>query len=600
MSSSWHWCGLCACVAVAAAQEPARRALVGRVTDPAGAPVDGASVVLVGMQTGRAAFGADDVVMTTTDGRGRFLAKALPGLPYCAFAARAAAAGPAVASPLCGWFGVGAVLDLEVEERAANLSLPMQVGGLEAYAARGPLRCVARATMGDSYLPMPFALDWPGPMNEPTPWPALPIGTVELQDANGAFLFSLVAPSPRRSQFDLPPPRDVRLAVADDNGAPIAGAEIFVRTGVWHDAGVDGIATQRLALQHLVARTDADGKAVVQIPDPGPIGGWPAHLFVARAPGRIETVSGGRGNDRYENDRRVGRPADDTVRFRLVRVEARAGRIEALPPTKEPWSAVLRVTAKLQSGPAGFLHDPRAYAVALAADGTYAIEHAPTDVHASQWIVQRSAMTPPLLFAPQSAGKSIEPPPAELPSRLSIAVLDASAGPCSGRAVYLVRKDSEERGHDGRIRLVVDAGGRAEVDVAPGTWIVQCLEAGGLARTEVDATTRSEVAVELRLTPFATETGTVRTADGSPVAGARFRVRASTGRCGDRLLSEWAGRGIRRQLAKVRSAADGSFTVPAAIFAEQRLVLRAELGELHSEDFEPTVARDRPLVLVLK
>jgi hypothetical protein len=403
-----------------------------------------------------------------------------------------------------------------------------------------------------------------------------------------------------RPDYDLPPPREVFFTVVDAKGDPLAGAEILVRSGSWHDGAVDGVVTQQLALHSRVAVTDAEGKASAKLPHAGAAHAWPAHLFVARAKGFAESVSGRRGNDAYEDDQRVDRIAHDTVRFHLERTEARTGRIQGLPPAKAPWAAVLRVTAKLRSGPNGFLHDSRSYAVPLADDGAYAIDHVPTDVHGCQWLVHSGRTTPPLLFDWAPGDRPLAPPELGSISRLSIAVLDASAGPASGRAVYLVRKTAGGRPGEMRVRTVVDAAGRAVVDLSPGVWSVHCLDVGGMATAEVDATTRSEPSVELRLQPFATKRGTVVDADGKPVAGARFVVRATSGTAEDPTLREWSVRGVRRLVAECRSAEDGSFAVPLPLFEKHQLVLCAQLGARSSEDFEPGLHRQEPLRVVLK
>ncbi|MBM4061562.1 MAG: hypothetical protein FJ265_10780, partial [Planctomycetes bacterium] len=136
----------CLLLAVAALPQdgPAvRRATFVRVVDRDGGPVAGAVVTLAG---GLPHLGGElapaDTQQVAADARGRASAKLLPGLCYVAWAVGPAAAGQQCwMSPVAGWFGAGAVVELRCHTPVAPRAL--QCRGAEAWQSSGPLQFVA-------------------------------------------------------------------------------------------------------------------------------------------------------------------------------------------------------------------------------------------------------------------------------------------------------------------------------------------------------------------------------------------------------------------------------------------------------------------------
>lgn len=568
---------------------PARRPVFGRVVDGDGRDVGGAEVLLVGLQTGMTAFEADDVVAAVADARGRFRAQVLPGLPYFAFAVRDEEGGGAFAAPAAGWFGAGATLEL-VGEAVQSWEVA-RFEGLERWKGTAELRAFARPGIRDRAVLLPHAVAWPEVLEGKARWPRLPFGVLELRNEADLVVWSKPVAETREPTISLPPPREVRCSVADPQGAPIAGAEIWVRGTTWNDGTVDGIPTQRFSCLSLLGRTGADGVVVAYLPGDVQKKPWPQCLLVARASGRAEAVSGTRNNERIENDRRVDAAdvaADAPVKFVLAPRELVRGELRGKPAANPPTDVVLRATCKLAFDANSYMHDPRTNLAPVDEAGRFVVDHVPSDLHASQWVVRRGRTCPPLLFAAQKKLANDSVVDLTESSTVSVSVLAVDAGPAAGRAIYL-RRLGEPNGldFDLRVRTVVDSAGRAVFEVAPGKWAVQCFDDTGTAGAEIDATGAGAHAVRLELKPHAVSRGVVVDGEGRPLEGVRFEVRAISGNGQDRTLSNWSLRAARRITSRARSGADGSFEVLLPMFTGQRLVFCATAAGRRSADFEP-------------
>jgi hypothetical protein len=553
---------------------------------------------LVGTHTGTPVAAAVDVVEVRSGDRGRYRAMVLPGLPYFAFACGPAAADGTVpvASPR-GWFGAGAVVDLACN--SVDAPLVVTVRGVEAWDAEGPLQRFARPCYPGSFAPMPFATANPAAADGAAVWPLLPRGFVELRARNGDVLWEAAAVAVGTAVVTIPPPRLVRCRVVDEQGAPIAGATIHLRGMTSSDGTIDGVVTVRGAYEREVGITGVDGVAELKLPlkeELFQVGSGAASLFVARASGFGEQVSGARGGDFFIDGRKCEPPAVGELPFRLSARPAIQGKVRVGDGLAAPGTIVqLRVAAKLYMGNNSYLHDPRQYSATVSEDGSFTMANVPTDLHSNQWVLQRGLSQPPLLL-PVENGR-VQPGDIDVRdlAKLSIAVFDVRSGPAAGRAIYLeCLGGARASSRDGVLRAVVDSAGRGSVDVRQGDWHVTCFDDESWGTARMVLAEAGEHALEVRLREYPRVHGILSSADGSPVVGAKFELRATRregGKPEHAVLATWLAKTLPRLVAAAgETAADGSFSLPASPFDSIHVAVRAKFHGRTSEDLDLVVS----------
>ena len=556
--------------AVVVAQGHSSKPLVGQVRGPDG-PLAAATVTLVGIGSWfDPSLDAPDVVEAATDARGFFRANVLPGLPYAAFAAGPPdARGARSRSTVDGWFGAGATITLVCA--AADGPFAVTVKGLDAWGGQGALLRTAQPACEGGML-LPFAVANPGDKGGVAAWPAIPGGAVRIATATGQLQWLRTAPLGGADALALPPPRELRCSVVDDQGAPVPGASIRWRADVFTDDGIDGVQTMRRRLEVPVGTTGTDGTVTLRLPVDDPLdklAGANA-MFVASAPRRQERVSGYSGTHWFRDDQRIAPDGDATLRFTLAPVPPVRGTVTFDGAAAGRFgSARLDVVAKLQVGKGSYVHDPRSYATAVAADGTFAFDGVPTDVRQSQ-----------LLLFPRDGGAPVAASPVvgrdpgarfELTAlaTLQLSMFDARRGPAAGHVVYL-RAEPGPRSpvEPARLRACVDAAGRAELSLWPGDWFVFAADGEACAWSHLTLVAGQRQACELRLDAFPVVRGLLRGDDGEPVAGAAVVLRgiatANPGPRdeGDPLARSFLRAHAQRMLRAVRSDRTGAFAIP--------------------------------------
>jgi len=559
---------LCLAAAVVA-QGHANKPLVGQVRGPDG-PLAAASVTLVGIGSWfDPTLDAPDVVEVATDARGFFRADVRPGLPYAAFAAGPPdARGARSRSAVDGWFGAGATITLVCG--AADGPFAVAVKGLDAWAAAGPLQRTARPACEGGML-LPFAVGNAGDAAGVAQWPAMPGGAVGIAAADGRLMWLRAAPLGGADALTLPPPRELRALVVDDHGAPVPGATIRWRVDVFADGGIDGVQTLRRRIEVPVGTTLADGTVALRLPidDPRDRLAGAYAMFVASAPGKQERVSGYDGTHWVRDDLRIAPDGDTTLRFTLPPVPPVRGAVTFDgAPAGRFGAARLDVVAKLEVGKGSYMHDPRSYATAVAADGTFAFDGVPVDVRQSQLLLfPRDGGAP--IAAPPVAGR--EPAaPVELTAlaTLQLSLFDARRGPAAGHVVYLrVEPGPQAAVAPSTLRTCVDAAGRAELALWPGEWFVFAADGEACAWSRVTLRAGQRQGCELRLEAFPVVRGQLRGDDGAPVAGAAVVLRgiataSSVAPAGDPLARVFLRAHAQRMLRAACSDRDGAFAIP--------------------------------------
>lgn len=548
---------------------PKRRIAAGIVEGAAG-PLAGATVTLVGHQTGALFDGDVDVVEAQTDENGRWRASLIAGMPYFGYAAGPWVEGSCELSTVRGWFGAGAIVDFVCASRVNARTI--DVRGAESWLARPGYRIAARpfvATNGPQVF-LPFAIPLARAEDRLWAYPRAPMGRIEVQDERGFAVWRSDQSVESMADFAMSPPAEFACDVVDEAGAPIAGAKVFLRGDGLYDSGIDGIETTRVFPLRLLATTGADGRGRMVLPMTMPLLSPPTspnRMFVARAPGYAEQVCGARGNDVFVDGERHQGAVIDVLRFRLVKS---APLLSATKKLGEGARVQLRQVAKLRVGKDVFLHDNRSSSATIGPDGSLSMEGVDPDLHMSQWIVHPSVSEPPIALAMREGSAKVadfEDGLLQL-GTVEIEAIDERAGPASGQCVYARREfeDPDQGNVYGSIRYVTDSGGKVKASLREGWWLFLAITPQGYAAARVDVAAGGEHAVALRGKPWPLMRGVVHDAAGAPIAGATFSLRPnwniSRSLSGlDWMIARWSLRMLPALSLTVRSAQDGSFAV---------------------------------------
>lgn len=237
--------------ALAAAQQDLQRgALAGWVKGADGNRVVGAAVTLVSRPIpARLDLGTTDELHVATGHNGMFRAELLHGRSYTAWATWRDAAGVEQRTGVLEAVFPGPPHELTMAPLQELRRL--RVEGMAAWGARAPLSC-ALFPEGENPVAVPLVIDAEGRALLPT----LPgrYCQVEVRGRDG-FLIALspdlyLAEGGRaEATLVLPPPRELRVRVIDDQQQPVVGAR------VWHS-----LVYHRRDVQSEIGRTDAEGR----------------------------------------------------------------------------------------------------------------------------------------------------------------------------------------------------------------------------------------------------------------------------------------------------------------------------------------------------
>jgi len=513
-----------------APSQPARRAHLGRVLGPDGAPVAGASVTFL---SGSDGLGSDaDVVRVAARDNGRFRAELLRGRSYRAYAVAPAG------SLLDGAPVVSALSELGVpvtelrfaadEVRAPNRVFTLRE--LEPWRELGEIR--VQLWLNGCQLPLEDEVVGPdGEVRLP------PLPREELE----AFVFvdgRLVRAERGGNRIRMETPFVVRGRVVDADGAPVAGASI---QRVYNSGPLRGALPSRVDVRRFeVAQTDAAGRAewlqaAFRDPFEADLGGPPV-VYVASARGFRGCVAGFNqgASSNYEI---ITEPvAERTLPFVLERAEplqVSFGRdIEAsgiawaasyrIPRSKGGYSTHYEVgvgdvvsggEAALRPWPAG-VEEPRVFLLGvtprLAPDNSFARAVAP-------WPLE-------VPVAAEAAAR------VEVPQVVPVCVrlLNVDGEPASRVEVGLF---SLERGltKPFAVPAATDAAGRLVLPATPGRYLLVALGRREWARQELEVAPAMEP-VELRLEATAQMRLRVVDVEGRPLEGVRVGPYSSSAR----------------------------------------------------------------------
>ncbi|MCA8977119.1 MAG: hypothetical protein KDC98_20520 [Planctomycetes bacterium] len=553
-----------AAIASAQQQDPAarRRPTFARVVDAAGAPLAGVEVTFVGgTPCLTSAASPVDVVIGTTDRRGRTQVKLLPELCYVVWAlGEADEAGSVQAAEPEGFFAAGAMLELRCA-RATNRRLT--IDGVDAWRDRGPLRYFALSPHPGTEIELAMAADGSVEL------PPSPEFTLEVRTAAGEPLWGTRA----GGAVSIPPPQSVHVRVLDEAGAPVTGALIRHRTATRHPWRLDSAGRAVELRWRTVGVTGPDGRATVIVPYPtDPLRQPSAQemILLASAPGRATVVGGIYGKWIYADEERK-KAIGDELPFTLSRVDPVTLRPGLVPAGTR---AQLLAVCKLRNGGNGYMHDPRTFVAVAGADGELAFDGVPADVHSLQLSLLLAGGERPFVF-PMMVGRTLPPelraaddgplPLSVTDVGLQVRVTDETGGPARGAVLNLmpaVARSSLPR--ESMFQMPIDAAGRCTVGVASGEWILVIVTATGYVADKVTVSGRRQE-LPLQLSPLARMHVLLRDHQRKPVEGARLRLAGSrTIASGDPVQAglELFTRRIRQRWQSLRSGADGALAIP--------------------------------------
>ena len=577
------------CVAGATAQRGERKPVIGRVLDQSSAALAEARVTFVGVPSRLAVDRQSDVLDVVTDERGRFRADLLVGVPYVSWAASSPVQGQVATSSLSGWVGAGAVLDL----RCGSYQ-PLRTATVAGSSSGAEARPLQWCCFGTQFLAprLPLVPDEDGRVT----FPPLPLGGEVLwgaHDENGGLLHVGRFYGGANERLEVPPLRDLRLAIRDATGAPLTGASLHARMFRVTDAGIDSINAIRQSVFRDLGTVGDDGTMLVKLPavsDPFENATGVSLLLAARVPGHAELLSGFVGGHRIDSDWRVLEQGQPEIGFTLPAVELLEGVVRVGAEPRAGCLVKLHAKAKLHMSTTGYMHDLREFVSVTAADGRFALDRVPKDLHSCQLTISDKRSGQVLVHIPSQRGRVLPVADIDLAriGVLEVLVLDERLGPAAGSVCYVRQVNAFDRLYD-VIRLCTDSAGRASIPLWPGDYHVfsASMRGMGFERVRVES---SPCKLEVPYLPYGRCQGVLVDGEGKPVGGARLHVQSDS--VGSATPDEAALLAFARARSRVllrgqKTAPDGTFDfayVAVDGYAER---LQFRLASQQSQLFEP-------------
>jgi len=590
--------------------QPARRAHLGRVLGPDGAPVAGASVTFL---SGGDGLGSDaDAVRVVARDNGRFRASLLRGRSYRAYAIAPAG------SLLDGAPVVSALSELGVpvtelrfsadEVRAPNRVFTLRE--LEPWRELGEIR-VQRWLDGCRQALEDEVVGADGKVRVP------PLPREELE----AFVFvdgRLVHAERGSNGIRMEAPFVVRGRVVDADGAPVAGARVH---RVCNYAAQRGALPSRADVRRFeVAQTDADGRAewlLAAYKDPFEGGsGWPPKAFVASAAGFRGCVAGFNGAVSSNHEIITDRVKERTLPFVLERAEPLQVSFDRdVTASGISWAA----SYPMPRSEGGYNTHFEVGVGDVAANGAATLR--PWPVGAEEPRVFLLGVTPRL--APDHPfARAVAPWPLEVPLAkeagprvvapaivpVCVRVVSAAGGPTAGVEVGLF---SLERGlsEPFAVPAATDSAGRLVLPASPGRYVVVALGRREWARHAFEVTPAMEP-IELRLEPIAQMRLRAVDAEGRPLEGVRVGSSGASSRSTrdplQAALQEVSQSFHSRYFSEYESDEDGRLTLSFIPAAHRSVTVRLQTFALgaptlksarfsltENDDFEEVVLRGK-------
>ncbi|MGK0352330.1 MAG: hypothetical protein ACJAYX_003014 [Planctomycetota bacterium] len=512
------WCVIVLCLAtVGGLPAQVRQPLVGTVTRANGQPLPGATVTLVENDADLVGLDPVDVVHVTTDQRGRFVASALRGVRYSAFAVGPEVDGTAlVAQP---------VLDLACGRQAklvaavTGVSRPVLLERCKEWGERNELRVRLRWPNCPGYsVDLPFDQEWR--VHVPA---SSVVGSLDLYSASGRRLGGIWVSPAGKAEVMVPTFAKLDVRVVDEDGKPIEGAEVHLqRQGRGSDFAT--VVTHDY-FRGDSAVTDAKGLATLRCqPHEHPIDqtSGTSSVVVASKPGFFEGASGRVSHEPFiawavkaHQGRRILIPLKAIkpiapAKKNVVSTEFAGKRAQLFAMThvhKTDGGMVMNY----------FLH--RSYEVALDTKGGFSmppISPTATDLILSLPPVEgRRVMMLPTM--------SPELPEADVSKCdvFSLQLLDVSGGPASNASVLLLPRDPSTLSFWHVAPLVPDQAGRLDVLLQRGEWTLLAMDETTWVSSDLADWSDSKL-MKLQLDPMFSRRVRVLDAKDQPVAGAKF------------------------------------------------------------------------------
>ncbi|HEU4420096.1 MAG TPA: hypothetical protein VFT55_14270, partial [Planctomycetota bacterium] len=414
-----------------------------RVLSVGGEPISNAVVTFVGSVPHLgAAAGPRDELQVASDARGRAMARLQPGLCYVAWAVGPGDdAGCGMLSPVLGYFGAGALLELRCTQRYKPRLL--RVEGADAWNTLGPLGyfllTAARGTetalvIEDGVISVP----------------PCPNAVIEVRCRDGQPLSSTPAAD---DVIAIPAPRSLAVRVVDENGAPLAGVGVKHRVHrllPWRSDGLGGVAEDRF---RELARTDADGHAVVQVPYPADPLEQQNHgdlLLFAGAAARPAVCGGVFNRALCMDDHRVDKVPGNELVFTCKRVAPLAGRCGPMPAGTV---AHLSAVCKMYMAGASYVHESRAFVTTVDEQGKFAFDDLPAELHSCRLAIVPPADQPRAVpLFPAMPGRTLpfevgagddgaDAPAWAGSTSLGVQITEPAGGPARGVVAFLAPAD---------------------------------------------------------------------------------------------------------------------------------------------------------------
>ncbi|HZN39760.1 MAG TPA: hypothetical protein VFD82_13205 [Planctomycetota bacterium] len=580
--------------AAGSAGEVGRQPTFVRVLSAGGEPIANAVVTFIGnIPHLGAAAGPRDELQVASDARGRVMARLQEGLCYVAWAVGPGDdAGRGMLSPVLGYFGAGALLELRCTQRYKPRRL--RVEGADAWDSLGPFDYfLVTATQGtetalvleDGALSVP-----PGP--DAFEDNAAHRSVIEVRCRDGQPLWTTPADE---KVVAIPAPQSLAVRVVDENGAPLAGARVRHRVHrllPWRTDGLgNGVVEDRF---RELAKTDADGRAVVQVPYPADPLQEQNHgdlVLFAGAASRPQVSGGVYMRQLCMDDHKVDKVPGNELVFTCKRGEPLSGRWEPMPAGTV---AHLSAVCKMLMVGGGFVHDSRAFVTTVDEQGKFVFDDVPAELDSCRLTVVPPADKPRVVpLFPAMPGRAL---PFEVNagdgratsvmvgSSLDVQITDPGGGPARGVVAFIAPADQRRvLFRYSLVRFPLDTRGAAALHLAPGNWIVVVVSAAGWAATQCALEPGEHEQVALAMEPLALMRVQLLDGDNRAIANAELELRGSrtkgTGDALQTILWNLQGR-PQAQWRLLRTDAEGRIAIPFVPIAgvTRQLALRWEGG----------------------
>lgn len=498
-----------------------RRPLIGKVLQANGKPLADATVTLVEDDPDMVGVDEVDLLTVTTNKRGRFVASALRGVRYTAFAV-----GPELeAKPSEGALLARPVPDLacgrfaELHATQTGSSRRLQLEDLSDWGKPADLRVRLTWDRCPGHF-VELAIDDKGGVAVPA---SVDIAKIRLYGARGEQLGPLWKPKPNSDQLLVPPCVRVSVRVVDDQSKPLAGVAVAAERAE-HSGGFFTIHTQQ-AIRYDTATTDAQGRASLRCQlARDPFQHAPGSLaIIATKRGFEEGASGWLYREPFANWK-AATHAKPEVRITLKPAKGAASQLAASTGGSAFASAHAKLLAmtNVLSEQHGFTQQyylQRSYSLRFGPAGEPPTVRVPT------------AATKLILKVPSVAGRRVMLLPTIAPvlptcdlsqcEPLVLNLLDASGGPANDASVLLVPRDSTTLDSWHATPIVPDQAGRVELLLQRGDWSLIAMNANSWISHELDEWS-GDRPLQLQLTAKPSRRVRVVDSDGQPVANAQF------------------------------------------------------------------------------